>query len=215
MAQSHEGRERSRRECGSCGHPDHRLVAARAVRVAYGYARAPLLPPDPRQPDHTAITVADEAEQATKEEAPGVNHGECTHTHRRPIVAPAARVAYGHARPPPLLARWPQCPPPAPPTAGAGGHGGLRGEDAAAHGHYPHYRRAAGTYPALSYRAPGYAEAAGAAAAASRSSCCCCCFGSWCGGRPRPSCCPSATRAAERRRVQGRYLRWARRRQRT
>ena len=45
MAQSHEDRERSRRECGSCGHPDHRLVTARAVRVVYGYARAPLLPP--------------------------------------------------------------------------------------------------------------------------------------------------------------------------
>ena len=49
MAQSHEDRKRSRRECGSCGHPEHRLAAARAVRVAYGYARAPLLPPDPRQ----------------------------------------------------------------------------------------------------------------------------------------------------------------------
>ena len=123
MAQPHEDRERSRRECGSCGHPDHRLVAARAVRVAYGYARAPLLPPDPRQPDHTTIAVADEAEQATKEEAPEVNPGECTHTHRRPIVAPAARVAYGHARPPPLLARRPQCPPASSPAAGAGDHG--------------------------------------------------------------------------------------------
>ena len=47
MAQSHEDRKRSRRECGSCGHPDRRLFAARAVRVAYRYARAPLLPPDP------------------------------------------------------------------------------------------------------------------------------------------------------------------------
>ena len=123
MAQSHEDRERSRRECGSCGHPDHRLVAARAVRVAYGYARAPLLPPDPRQPDHATITVADEAEQATKEEAPEVNRGECTHTHRRPIVARAARTADGYAGAPPLLARRPQCPPPASPTAGAGDHG--------------------------------------------------------------------------------------------
>ena len=107
MAQSHEDRKRSRRECGSCGHPDRRLFAARAVRVAYGYARPPLLPPDPprHRPDPPGPPPGGQGGRL--EVGPEVNRGECTDTHRRPIVAPAARVAYGHARPPPLLARRP------------------------------------------------------------------------------------------------------------
>ena len=98
MAQSHEDRKRSRRECGSCGHPDHRLAAARAVRVAYGYARAPLLPPDPprHRPDPPGPPPGGQGGRL--EVGPEVNRGEYRHKGGRLIAAEAATAADGYAR---------------------------------------------------------------------------------------------------------------------
>ena len=98
MAQSHEDRKRSRRECGSCGHPDRRLFATRAVRVAYGYARPPLLPPDPprHRPDPPGPPPGGQGGRL--EVGPEVNRGEYRHKGGRLIAAEAAAAADGYAR---------------------------------------------------------------------------------------------------------------------
>ena len=105
------------------------------------------------------MIVADEAEHTTAEQAAEVNQGEHTRTGRRPIVARAARVAYGYARAP-LLSLDPCQHRPDPPGPPPPDHTTLPREGEAADGHCPHYHRATrtgGTYSALPHAAPDYA----------------------------------------------------------